>query len=124
MIAGLNVRVNIFRRFAEEDDDVGGAVITGVLVYGDVEASIQHMRAQEALIGQGIETSNVFTALVGRSLDVQEGDYLTVSFPHEHAYYGNFFRVVGVRDSSFVPNDRRQYTMLTLDRIERARNVQ
>ncbi len=125
MVAGLNTRVNIWRMNQQEDDSVGGAMLSGSVQYSNIQARIQASPTQQLLIQQGLETSDIFTAIILRNnLDIRERDELEIAFPQEHPYYGKRFRIVGVRYSDHAPYDRRGYMMLTLNRSEIAHSEQ
>ena len=124
-IAGLNCRINIYRINFDPDDVVGGAVTTGTLQYQDVRARIQANPEEQLLLQQGLETIRTFTAtLIPGTLDIRERDEIEVSQPIDHNYYGDRFRITGVRFSDFNKRNPRNYMMLTLQRSVRAKSRQ
>jgi len=119
--AGMNIRFDIFRIAYGSDDSVGGAVITGTCQYADVMGRLQAEEPVQLLLQQGLETPRTFTAtIVPGTLDIRERDEVWVSEPHDHIYYHQYFRVVGVRYSNFTPRDPRNYMLLSLVRSVRA----
>jgi hypothetical protein len=113
----MNIRFDIFRINYGSDDDVGGSVITGTCQYMDVRGRLQAEEPSQLLLQQGLETTRIFTAtLVPGTLDIRERDEVWVSEPHDHPYYHQYFRVIGVRYSNFTPRDPRNYMMLSLTR--------
>lgn len=124
-LAGLNVRGNIWRIDTTTDDVVGGAVTTGTLVYTNVWLRFEAQEPEQLLLQQGLETPKIFNVTcVPATLDIRERDEVEISKPTDHLFYGYRFRVIGVRYSSHVPRDPRNYLMLTLRRSERAHTIQ
>lgn len=119
--AGANIRFDFFRITYGNDDEVGGAVITGTCQYADVMGRLQSEQPQQLLLQQGLETPRTFTATIfPGTLDIRERDECWVSEPHDHVYYHQYFRVVGVTYSNFTPRDPRSYLILSLMRSVRA----
>lgn len=120
-IAGLNVRLDIWRVTTGDDDDVGGAMVTGTPVYQGVMARFQADPPNLLLLQQGLETVPTFTAtVIPGTLDIQERDEVVLSAPSDHIYYNQYFRVVGVQYSSFNPRDSRNYVILHLQKSRTA----
>ncbi len=118
MPAGYNTRVRIWRIDYADDDIVGGAVVTGTVVYPYVMARIE-ANAQEQLLMQqpGLETLRTFNALiVPGTLDVRERDELEVTAPTHHSYYAVRFRIVGVQFSSMDKYNPNNYMRLSMTR--------
>lgn len=119
--AGMNIRFDIFRMNWADDDSVGGAVITGTCQYADVPGRLKAEEPMQLLLQQGLETPRTFTAtLFPGTLDIRERDELWISEPHDHIYYHQYFRIVGVRYSDFTYRDPRSYMILSLVRSVRA----
>jgi hypothetical protein len=117
MVAGLNFRINVWRINYNPDDAIGGAVITGTLVYTDLQARMQANRDVQALLQQGLETDRTFNlVLIPGTLDVRERDEIEVCQPIEHQYYGRRFRIRSVSYSDHNPRDPRNYLMITVSR--------
>ena len=125
MVAGLNIRVNVWRITTPIDDHVGGALITGTVIYHDVQARMEEVPAQMLLVQQGLETLSTFRmTLVPGTLTIYERDEVEVVQPRDHYYYGQRFRVKNVSHSSFNPRDPRNYLMLVLNRSDRMHDLQ
>ena len=121
MVAGSNVRFDVWRVNYGSDDDVGGSVVTGTYIYRNVPGRFQQQPEEQMFVQQGLETVKSFTCIVEpATLDIDERDEIEVSAPGNHYYYGKRFRVINARPSDFVPNDRRNYLMLTLTRVTEA----
>lgn len=119
--AGMNIRFDIFRVNYGNDDEVGGAVITGTCQYHDILGRLQGEMPNQLLLQQGLETPRTFTATIfPGTLDIRERDEVWVSEPHDHVYYHQYFRVIGVTYSNFTSRDPRSYLLLSLTRSERA----
>lgn len=117
MAAGLNIRVDIIRISNDPDDVVGGAQVTGTVVYQDIAARMQANKEEQLLLQQGLQTMRTYNmVIVPGTLDINERDEVQVVKPTDHPDYGNRFRIVGVRKSDHLPRDPRNYAMLALTR--------
>ena len=124
-IAGVNCRVDVWRYAWADDDSTGGAVTTGTLYYQDIMARIQANPEQQLIMQQGLETVRTYTVtLIPGTLDIRERDEIEVVKPTDHHYYGDFFRVIGVRYTDLNPRDPRNYMILQTSRSERAHSKQ
>lgn len=124
-IAGLNLRIDIWRITFSEDDYVGGAVTTGTILYHDIQARIEQAPAQQLLLQQGLEIVKTFTVtLIPGTLDVHERDEIMIVEPSDHIYHNSVFRVVGVHHTDFNPRDPRNYLILYATRNEGAHTIQ
>jgi hypothetical protein len=122
-MAGDNVRFSVWRMstLSGTDDVVGGAVITGSIVYDQVQGRMQAQPSQQLLLQQGLETERTFSArVIPGTLTIYERDELEVVEPFDHPYHGLRFRVIGSRYSDFNPRDPRNYILLDLVRDVRA----
>ena len=120
-IAGSNVKVNIWRITTPDDDDAGGALVSGTLIFESYPARIQQQKAQMLLLQQGLETPKIFTALLTPgTLDIRERDELEVVLPTNYQIYGQRMRIINSRPADFTPNDPRNYIMLTMTRSVRS----
>jgi hypothetical protein len=120
MVAGLNIRIDVWQMSTVADDDVGGAMITGTVLTQDLEARLSPRRPSQLMLEQGLETERIFDLIVaGHNVTVRERDEIEVVWPLDHPLYANRFRVVGVQ----YPSRRAKYGPLqfTLSRIERSR---
>lgn len=119
MILGMNTRMNIWRINFPVDDEVGGAVVTGTLVYQDVRCRIEGAKPEMILLQQGLEIPKMFTAhVVPSTLVIKERDEIEVSVPTNHPYYGERMVVRGVQVLSMRPSDHRSYLILSLSKKE------
>lgn len=125
MTAGYNVRFNVVRILQDIDDVVGGASITGSVVYYGVMGRFEKKAVEQVFVEQGLETERVFTAqLIPGTLDIKERDELELCAPQDHREWGHRFRVVDVSPSDFNPRDPRNYLNLQLTRSVRAHERQ
>jgi hypothetical protein len=117
MISGMNIRMNIWRIEFPIDDEVGGAVVTGTLVYRNVRGRLEEAKPQMLLLQQGLEIPRIFTAhVVPATLIIKERDEVEVSVPTDHSFYGKRMVVRGVETLSMRPSDHRAYTVLSLSK--------
>jgi len=125
MVAGMNCKVRIWRMTNQDDDIVGGAVISGSLQYANMYARLDEIPSEQLLLQQGLETVNSFTAtIVPGDKDIRERDELEVTHPYDHVYYGERFRIIEVRKQIFNPRNPNNYMVVTMDRRIRAHGVQ
>ena len=121
MVAGQNIRSSIWRITQDLDDVVGGAVITGTVVYENVLTRFESEPEDQIFIAQGLETLRTYRAtIVPGTLQIRERDELQITEPFDHPYHGLRFRVIGSRYSDFNPRDPRNYILLDLVRDVRA----
>ena len=125
MPAGLNIAGRIWRFTNPANDDQGGAVPTGTVLFSPVYSRIKSEKPTLALLEQGLETPEIFTAHLSYthfsptgSFDVQHNDVYQVTYPPVSPYYMKNFRIIGVRHQEF--NDDRRYLQVTLRRMETA----
>ena len=117
MTAGLNIHVRFWRMTTPVDDEIGGAVPTGTIVYQDIAARIEPMRPDYLLIQQGIETSNLYTCVCRPpNLAIKEYDEAEVVFPLNHNMINKRLLVRNIQDTSLHPSDSRGYLVVTLER--------
>ena len=117
MTAGLNIHVRFWRMTTLVDDEIGGALPTGTVIYDDVMARIEPMRPDYLLIQQGIETNNLYTCVCRpASLAIKEYDEAEVVFPLNHNLINKRLLVRNIQDTSLHPSDSRGYLVLTLER--------
>lgn len=104
MPAGLNCLVRVWRRTADTDDSVGGAMLTGTVAYSNVVARVTPRRPNMLLLAQGIETPRMFSCrLAPGTLVVMENDEIEVINPMNHQFYGKRLQVLGVTVPSMNP---------------------
>jgi hypothetical protein len=130
VVAGLNLTVAVFR-FIFFDDDVGGSVPSGTMVYQNVPARrIDHLIAyrKNAFLAegeQGLETDrlNLFE-LYPATMDVRENDEIQITNPPNNWDYQNYFRVLQVMRVGFHPADPRGYILCSCKRSVEAHAIQ
>ncbi len=122
-IAGLNIKGRIWRFTNPVDDDQGGSVPTGTVLYEPVFSRISSKKPTLALLEQGLETPTIFSGMLSYSpysstgtFDVQHNDQYEVTAPPISRHYGKKFVVIGVQPQSM--NDNRRYLLVTLRRLE------
>lgn len=120
MTAGLNLIGNIIRFTASNRDDaVGGAVPTGTAVYLNVAGRISSKKPTQALLEQGLETPEIFTAVLSPgNINLQHNDQYIVTSPPISRHYQKQFVIIGIQASSMI--DSRNYILVTLRRFETA----
>ena len=121
MTAGRNMRFQVWRMIADadNDDEVGGAQITGSMVYDNIWGRMQGNMPSQLLLQQGLETKRTFIINVRpATLLILEADELQVKSPSTHLYYGTRFVVDGVTISNFHPGDKRGYLLLNCSHSE------
>lgn len=126
MTAGLNIVGRIWRFTSRNnDDDQGGAVPTGTVLYSPVYSHITSKEPTLALLEQGLETPTIFSALMSYtqfsptgSFDVQHNDQYEVTYPPISPYYQKRFVIIGVQPPPM--NDARRFLIVTMRRLETA----
>lgn len=123
--AGLNLTGRVWRLTQSLDDDQGGSIPTGLLLYEPVFSRIKSEKPTLALLEQGLETPEIFSAKLSYVLysptgtfDVRHNDQYEVTWPPISAFYGKKFVIIGVQHVDF--NDDRRYLQVTLRRLETA----
>ena len=124
MTAGLVFSGKIWQLSFTDDDEVGGAVPSGTIVYDNVQLRLQNSRNSLDLTIQGFETSKFFSAVLPprpRMNLVEKKHYLQVTSPPNSNHYLKMFRIVNIQESNFHPSDPRRYLILNLERVENTR---
>ncbi len=125
MPAGLNARAKIIRYSYDDDDVVGGAMLTGTVLYENLWARLESNKQEQLLLQQGLETERTFDAVVvPGTLDIRERDEFEITAPNDHVYFAVPFRIVGLRYSSHSTRDPRNYLMLSMVRSVRGHVLQ
>jgi len=125
MVSGIDSRANIWRMTNQDDDEVGGAVISGSIAYQDVYTRMDAQPREQLLLQQGLETVRTFTAIiVPGNLDIRERDEYEITIPKDHIFYGQRFRINSVEYMFSNPRDPRNYILVNLSRSIRAHDVQ
>ena len=131
MVAGLNLKVIIWRFVETTDDDVGGSVPSGTMVYQNVSGRridhLVHIRRIPVLEAdqQGLEAGryNLFE-LQPAIMDVRENDEIQITNPPNNWDYLQYFRVISVMREGYHPNDRRGVILCSTKRVVRAHDIQ
>lgn len=125
MTAGFNNTGRIWRFTTPRDDDQGGAVPTGTVLYTPVFSRIASEKPTLALLEQGLETPEIFRATLSftpysstGTFDVQHNDQYEITAPRVSPFLNKRFVIIGVQHTSF--NDDRKYLKVTLRRLETA----
>ena len=123
MVAGLNLKIAIHRLNQSADDASGGAVYTGTIQYQDVAARLSARMPSQQALEQGMEVNRLIDmTIIGRGLTINERDEVEVTWPTDHPYFGERFRIMGLQ----VDGRRPAYGHhdFTLSRVERGRGQQ
>jgi hypothetical protein len=131
MVAGLNLSCAVWRWTDVTDDDVGGAVPSGTMVYQNVQARridhLVHIRRIPVLEAdqQGLESGryNLFE-LQPATMDVKENDEIQITNPPNNWDYLKYFRVISVMREGYHPNDSRGILLVSCRRSVRAHGIQ
>lgn len=96
MSAGLNSKGRIWR-FTYSDDDQGGALPSGTVLYDQVYARISEKKSTQVLLEQGLETPSIYEAIFEPGNMQLESNYVYEDFyyPASH-YYLKKFVIIGV----------------------------
>lgn len=108
------------------DDDIGGAVPSGTMLYDNVEIRIQSNKPTQAIREQGILGIDTFVGMIRNyTLDVENNNELLITAPASSHYYNKRFRIMGdPQRTSTGATDSRNYLLVNLQRIERGRTIQ
>lgn len=124
-VAGLNLKGRIWRFTNPQNDDQGGAVPTGTVLFDPVFSRIRSEKPTLALLEQGLETPEIFTGILSYTaysptgtFDVQHNDQYEVVHPPISSFYQKRFVIIGVRHVSY--DDSRRFLQVTLRRLETA----
>jgi len=122
--AGLNACMRVWRMENDplDDDQVGGAMVSGTIVYDDVPCRLTPVAASQLLLQQGLEVQRTMNVLTRpASMVIYERDVIEIVRPTYHPNYGQRFRVLDVERTAVHPADRRGYMTLVVDRYDRTR---
>jgi hypothetical protein len=122
MVAGFNTKVRVWRvSFVTDDDEVGGAVVTGTYIYSNIPARLHEKPVDHVFFQQGIEVVKTFQMMVKPStLMIYDRDEVEITWPPGHRFYGDRFRVMGDAYTNFHNREERGYLILDLTRSVRA----
>lgn len=119
---GLNVKISFIQNSCSDDDDVGGAVITGTVSYAGIAARLSARRPSQQALEAGLEVNRIFDLIIPKQLALNERDEVQVTWPTDSPYYNEQFRIMGIQYDS--RRSGRGHTEFTLSRIERSRSEQ
>jgi hypothetical protein len=120
-VAGMNLTGRIWRYTADtRDDDQGGAVPTGTILYDNIFSRIYTDRPTLVLLEQGLETPEIFNAYFTypappQSYDVRQNDQYEVTWPPISPFYQKKFVIIGVQYPTFM--DARHHLRVKLRRL-------
>jgi len=105
MMTGLNIRVSLFHRDQDADDDIGGSVQRISPYKTNVPARIGPTPTQWNLVAQGITVQDVFPCTIESPdytiLEITQDDVL---IPEAGHLIGLQFFVMSVQESSLLDN--------------------
>jgi hypothetical protein len=106
-------------RFTYADDDQGGALPSGTVIYTNVQARIFTNKPTLALLEQGLETPEMFAAiLTPGTLDLRHNDQYQELAPAISPYINEKFVIVSIQRPSQL--DSRKYLRVVMRRFETA----
>lgn len=123
MTAGLNIRIRVWRIVEQADDEYGGAVVSGTILYDHLDARLQALKPSALLLQQGLEVDSIFRCMVQCSYrDFREYDEVEVVWPEDHKYYGKLFQIRKIQEDALHPLDRRSFVEFTLSELQYSRS--
>lgn len=119
MTAGQLSRGVIWRFSYPADDDQGGAVPSGTIIYQNVQARIFTEKPTLALLEQGLETPEMFAAmLTPGTMILQHNDQYQETSPNISPYLNDKFVIISIQRPSQM--DNRKYLRVVMRRFETA----
>jgi hypothetical protein len=123
MAAGLDIRIRVWRLTEFSDDEVGGAEISGSILFDDLDARLQALKPSPLLLQQGLEVESLFRLLVlDSSNDYREFDEVEVVWPETHKYCGDRFQIRKIQEDALHPFDRRSFVEMTVSKMKYSRS--
>ena len=123
MRAGNNLLARFIRYSYPADDEVGGAVPSGTVIYENVQGRLQDTNPIAAFAIQGQETDKIMTGIFfPGTLNIQEYDQCEITSPPNHPYFGIRFKIDTVQKPNYHPSDPRGFLLLTLIRATKHGN--
>lgn len=117
MTAGLLHKGHIIRFSYPADDSTGGALPSGTVLYTPVFARIFTEKPELALLAQGLETPELFSAtLEPGNMDLHHNDQFQVDAPNLSPYLGKKFVIISIQTPSMM--DERRYMQVVMRRFE------
>lgn len=115
MTAGLLHTGRIWRFTSPNDDAVGGALPTGTVIYSPVFARIFTEKPTLALLEQGLETPELFSAILEPgNLLLNHNDQYEVTDPNISPYKNLRFVIISIQNPSML--DERRYVRVVMRR--------
>lgn len=116
MTAGLLHTGRIWRFTSPTDDNVGGALPTGTVIYTPVFARIFTEKPTLALLEQGLETPELFSAILEPgNLLLNHNDQFEVTAPNISPYLNLKFVIISIQTPSML--DERRYMRVVMRRF-------
>jgi len=123
MTAGLNMRIKVWRMVEQTDDEYGGAILSGTVLFESLDARMTAYKPDPLMLQQGLEVDSLFRLMVQCSdVDFREYDEVEVVWPIQHKYYGDRFRIMKVQEDSLHPFTRKSFNEFTLSRMKYSRS--
>lgn len=117
MTAGLVHTGRIIRFSYPVDDDQGGALPSGTVIYSPVFARIFTEKPTLALLEQGLETPELFSAVFQRGdLLLHHNDQFEVTAPNISPYKNLKFVIISIQTPSIL--DGRKFIRVVMRRFE------
>ena len=117
MTAGLLHVGHIIRFSYPADDSTGGALPTGTVLYTPVYARIFTEKPVLALLAQGLETPELYSAVLEPGdMDLHHNDQFQVDAPNLSPYLNKKFVIVSIQTPSML--DSRKYMRVVMRRFE------
>lgn len=117
MTAGLIHTGRVWRFTYPADDDQGGAVPTGTVIYNPVFARIYTEKPTIALLEQGLETPALYSAIIEPGhIAIQNNDQYEETGPNISPYLGWKFVIVSDPQPSML--DGRKYWKVIMRRFQ------
>lgn len=119
--AGQNQVCRLIRFSYPSDDEVGGAVPSGTVLYENLTIRIKSEKPTLALLEQGLQVPTMYTGLLfGGNVVIEHNDQIEITAPSVGYFYGKKFRVIGIQRSSNHPAQDRNQIRVSLRRFEEA----
>jgi hypothetical protein len=120
---GLVVIFDI-HRITFQDDDVGGAVLTGTVIASSVRGHLNVLNPSQMSLEQGLEVPRLADVLIrprAGSLTIFERDQLQIVGPAGHPNLNEFWRVENVQQPPMHPKNRKRFIRMRTSRVDRDR---
>lgn len=117
MTAGLLHTGRILRFSYPADDNLGGAIPSGTVLYEPVFARIFTEKPTLALLEQGLETPEMFQAILEPgNMDLRHNDQVEITGPNLSPHKNKKFVIVSIQYPSTL--DERKYQRVVMRRFE------